>query len=122
MRTLPLIKEYWLTGCGLDNFYDALPQTGNVYFDKAHNVYLQMAVTNGIFPTIVYMFICLVIFLKGFKLKRTENYALFMAFVSYCILAFANISVIDVAPYFFVIVGILISDTRNVKISKKIKL
>ena len=121
-RTLPLVKQYWLTGCGLDNFYNALPQTGSVSYDKAHNIYLQMAVTNGIFPTLVYMFICLVVFLKGFKLKRVESCALFMAFVSYCILSFANISVIDVAPYFFIVLGILISDTSKIKISNKINL
>lgn len=121
-RTLPLVKEYWLTGCGLDNFYYALPQTGKTSFDKAHNVYLQMAVTNGIFPTLVYMFICLIVFLKGFKLKKTYSFGLFMAFVSYCILAFANISVIDVAPYFYIIWGILISETERIKISRKINL
>ena len=99
-----------------------MPQTGKTSFDKAHNVYLQMAVTNGIFPTLVYMFICLLVFLKGFKLKKTYSFGLFMAFVSYCILAFANISVIDVAPYFYIFWGILISETERIKISKKIKL
>lgn len=121
-RSIPLIGEYWLTGCGLDNFYNALPQTGRIAYDKAHNVYIQMAVTNGIFPTLVYMFVCLIVFLKGFKLKKVESLALFMAFVSYCILAFANISVIDVAPYFYIILGILISDTERIKISRKFNL
>ncbi len=121
-RSLPLIGEYWLTGCGLDNFYNALPQTGRIAFDKAHNIYIQMAITNGLIPTLVYMFICLIVFLKGFKLKRVESIALFMAFVSYCILAFANISVIDVAPYFYIILGFLISDTERIKILKKFNL
>ena len=30
---------------------------GAILYDKAHNVYLQMAVTNGVIPTLVYMFI-----------------------------------------------------------------
>ena len=79
-----------------------------------------MAITNGLIPTLVYMFICLIIFLKGFKLKKDESCAIFMAFVSYCILAFANISVIDVAPYFFIIIGLLISYSNDIKIFKKL--
>ena len=118
-KSLPLIKEYWLTGSGLDTFGHVYPQSGNVYFDKAHNVYIQMGVTNGILPLIVYMFICLIVFIKGFKLKNTYSSAVFMAFVSYCILAFANISVIDVSPYFYIILGLLISDTNKVIFSLK---
>lgn len=121
-RSLPLVKKYWLTGCGLDNFKNALPRDGtNEVFDKAHNVYLQMLITNGLFPTLVYMFICLIVFLKGFKLKKEYACALFMAFVSYCILVFANISVIDVAPYFYIILGLLISETENIKLFYKNK-
>lgn len=118
-KCIPLMKEYWLTGAGLDNFGEVYPQSGNRYFDKAHNGYIQIAVTNGIFPLIVYMFICLVVFLKGFKLKKTYSNSLFMAFVSYCILIFANISAIDVAPYFFIILGLLLSDVNDLKIFNK---
>ena len=117
-NSLPLIGEYWLTGCGLDNFGEAYPQTGKVYFDKAHNGYIQIGVTNGIIPLIVYMFVCLIVFLKGFKLKENYSCSLFMAFVSYCILIFANISAIDVAPYFFIILGLLLSDEKSIKIFK----
>lgn len=118
-RSLPLMKEYWLTGCGLDNFGDVYPQSGSVYFDKAHNGYIQIGVTNGVFPLIVYMFICLVVFLKGFKLKDNYSNSLFMAFVSYCIVIFANISAIDVAPYFFIILGLLLSDEKNINFFNK---
>lgn len=118
-RSLPLMKEYWFTGCGLDNFGDVYPQSGNVHFDKAHNGYIQIGVTNGLFPLLVYMFICLIVFLKGFKLKENYSNSLFMAFVSYCILIFANISAIDVAPYFFIILGLLLSDEKNIKLFNK---
>lgn len=118
-NSLPLIGEYWLTGCGLDNFGEAYPQTGKVYFDKAHNGYIQIGVTNGLFPLLIYMFVCLIIFLKGFKLKDNYSNSLFMAFVSYCILIFANISAIDVAPYFFIILGLLLSEEKNIQIFNK---
>ena len=56
---------------------------------------------------------------KGFKLKKTYSLSVFMCFVSYCILAFANISAIDVAPYFFIILGILLSEVNHIKILNK---
>ena len=119
INSLPLLKEYWLTGCGLDNFGDVYPQSGNVYYDKAHNVYLQMGITNGIIPLILYMFICLIAFLKGFKLKKTYAISVFMCFTTYCILAFANISTIDVAPYFYIMFGLLLSEIKEIKILRK---
>lgn len=118
-KSLPLIKEYWLTGSGLDNFGEVYPQEGSIYFDKAHNGYIQIGVTNGLFPLIVYMFICLIVFLKGFKLKELYSNSLFMAFVTYCILIFANISAIDVAPYFFIILGLLLSDENSINFFNK---
>ena len=98
---------------------EAYPQTGKVYFDKAHNGYIQIGVTNGLFPLLIYMFVCLIIFLKGFKLKDNYSNSLFMGFVSYCILIFANISAIDVAPYFFIILGLLLSEEKNIQIFRK---
>jgi hypothetical protein len=65
------------------------------------------------------MFICLTAFIKGFKLKKTYSLSVFMCFVSYCILAFANISAIDVAPYFFIMLGILLSEVNHIKILNK---
>lgn len=115
---MPLIKKYWLTGAGIDNFKDAYPQTGRIQFDKAHNVYLQMAITNGIFALLAYCFLCLIIFLKGIKFNKTFYIALYMAFVTYCIQAFANISVLDVAPYFYLIMGLLCSKIKTIKIKK----
>ena len=106
-NTIPAVKKYFLLGCGIDNFALVYPQPDNLIFDKAHNIYLQMLVTNGIYALIAYCAICLNIFLIGFKLKRPIAIALFIAFVGYSIQAFANISVIDVAPIFYIILGLL---------------
>lgn len=118
-NSIPLMKKYWLYGSGLDTFGRVYPQNGQVYYDKAHNVYIQMGVTNGIFALTGYMLLCLIVFLKGFKLEKNYSVALFMAFISYCIAAFANISVTDVAPYFFIILGLLISDIKGKSLLKK---
>jgi len=106
-NTIPAVKEHFWIGCGIDNFALVYPQSDYLIFDKAHNIYLQMLVTNGVFALITYCAICLNIFLYGFKFKKPIVIALFIAFVGYSIQAFANISVIDVAPIFYIILGIL---------------
>lgn len=109
LNSLPLVKKYWITGCGLDNFKNVYSQSNGLVFDKAHNVYLQMLITNGVFALLLYLVLCLIIFIKGLKLKNELYIALFIAFIGYSVQAFANISVIDVAPTFFTIMGIIVS-------------
>ena len=107
LNTIPVAKKYFWIGCGIDNFANVYPQSNYLIYDKAHNVYLQMLVTNGIFALSAYCAVCLIIFLKGFRFKKPFQIALYIAFVGYSIQAFANISVIDVAPIFFIILGLL---------------
>lgn len=106
-NSIPLVKEYWLLGAGLDNFGEVYPVMGHVRFDKAHNVYLQVAITNGCIVLVTYLLIYLFVFIKGIKIKEELYIAIYMAFIGYCIQAFANISVIDIAPCFYIILGLL---------------
>lgn len=112
-NSLPLINKYWLTGAGLDNFGKIYGVRNGLYFDKAHNVYLQMIITNGLFALILYLVLCLICCLKNLKLKDELYISLFIAFVGYSIQAFANISVIDVAPTFFTIFGLLMAKLKQ---------
>lgn len=109
-NSLPLVKQYWLTGCGLDNFKDAYPYHGKVTFDKAHNVYLQISITNGLPALIAFLTLLFVAFIKGIKLKNSFLTPIYMAFIGYSIQAFFNISVIDVAPYYYIILGLIFSE------------
>lgn len=113
---IPIAKKYYLFGCGLDNLRVVYPQDKGLIYDKAHNVYYQMLITNGIFALITYCLLCLIIFIKGFKFKDSFYIALFISFIGYCIQAFGNISVIDVAPYFFIILGLLYSKDNEIVI------
>jgi len=106
IRSLSIVKDYFWIGSGLDTFKLVYPQEGMSLFDKAHNVYLQMLITNGIFSLIAYCSLCLNIFIKGLKFKNQYAIAILTAFIGYSIQAFANISVIDVAPIFFIILGL----------------
>lgn len=112
-NSLPLVKKYWLVGCGLDNFKDVYPNSGTMAFDKAHNVYLQMAITNGIPALITFLILLFIAFIKGIRFKNNFFTPIYMAFIGYSIQAFFNISVIDVAPYYYIILGLIFSKYTN---------
>lgn len=113
---LPIAKKYYLFGAGLDNLRVVYPKNNGLIYDKAHNIYYQMLITNGIFALFGYCLLCLIIFIKGFKFKDNFYIALYIAFIGYSIQAFGNISVIDVAPYFFIILGLLYSKDNEIVI------
>ena len=106
---LPEALKYSLYGAGIDNVKVIYPKNLGLVFDKAHNVYLQIWITNGIFALIFYCLLQLIIFIRGLKIKDNFYISLFISFIGYAISAFANISVIEVAPYFFIILGLLVS-------------
>ena len=112
-NSIPLVKKYWLIGCGLDNFKNAYPNYTGVKIDKAHNVYLQISVTNGIPALILFLLLLLFSFIRGIKYKNNILFPLCMAFIGYSIQAFFNISVIDVAPYYFIIIGLILSENNK---------
>ena len=127
-NSIPLVKKYWLIGCGLDNFKNAYPNWGSVKVDKAHNVYLQIAITNGVPALILFLWVLFIVFLRGLKYKNSFLTPLYMAFIGYSVQAFFNISVIDVAPYYFIIIGLILSECKQhtnneikVKLFKNIK-
>ena len=116
-NSIPLVKKYWLIGCGLDNFKKAYPNWGSVKFDKAHNVYLQISITNGIPALILFLTLLFIVFLKGIKSKSGFLIPIYMAFIGYSIQAFLNISVIDVAPYYFIVIGLILSEKQDKEIN-----
>ena len=121
-NSIPLVKKYWLIGCGLDNFKNAYPNLGNYKVDKAHNVYLQISITNGIPALILFLTLLYTAFLKGIKYKNNFLIPIYMAFIGYSIQAFFNISVVDVAPYYFIIIGLILSEyKKNGNIKNEVK-
>lgn len=108
-KSLPLVKKYWLFGCGLDNFKNAYPNYGGFAYDKAHNVYLQISITNGLIALVIFLVLLFIVFFKGIKIKNSILTPIYMAFIGYSIQAFFNISVIDVAPYYYIMIGLILS-------------
>lgn len=126
-ETLKILPNNLITGVGIDNFYFAFGENklidmkSGLVVDKAHNEYLQKLVTEGILSFITYLVLLGTIFIKScikiFKENISINYiflGLFMSFVSYSIQAFFNISVISVAPIYYIVMGILVSELKEV--------
>lgn len=119
-NVLQIVPENLWNGVGIENLYYAFGEKklkdinsgGSV--DKAHNEYLHKLITEGIFSLITYLFLLGIIAFKSVKklLKDREKNgclycSLLICFIAYCIQAFFNISVISVAPMFYIVMGLL---------------
>jgi len=118
-RVILLIRDRPLTGYGVENLRVPFAERFNeevmavfgriLYFDKAHNEYLHIAVTTGIPSLIVYLSLVTKVLRVGFtRLRENDTYCPFVASVlGYLVQAFFNISVVSVAYMFWVFLGIL---------------
>lgn len=123
-EALKYFPDYVYTGIGIDNFayighrdgtyiYDSVEKNNIIY--KAHNEYLQILVTEGIFMFVVYLIFLGSVFVVGIKVinnSKNKNlivYSLFLMFFGYCIQAFFNISMTLIAPIFYMTSGMLVS-------------
>ncbi len=115
-ETLKLIPENWAFGCGLDKLVIdcGTPDAPYLYSD-AHNEYLQMWAEQGFFVVACYLVFLFSLFIPGLlQFIKKEEYdsdivskATMFAFFGYIAQAFANIRVIQVAPYFWLCCGLL---------------
>ena len=113
---LKMLPDYLWFGVGIDGletpYYEAYGLFNGAFLDKAHNELLQILITMGIFAFICYivLYILIAIDLKN-RIKTTNNkavdMALLFAFIGYMCQAMFNISVVDVAPYFWILMGLM---------------
>lgn len=109
-KTLKIVPQELLNGVGIDNFsyaFDGKPLKHRVratLYDKAHNEYLQILVTEGLFALVSYLVFYYLIIRNGIKRK---NIYMLLPIIGYLIQAFFNISVIEVAPLFYISCGLL---------------
>lgn len=137
-NALKLLPDYWLYGSGVDTFGIAYTQVfgygpNKQFFDKAHNEYLQIAITMGIPALCMYLTLYGNVIIDSIKrlgdILTTEGreneegmyVGIGLAIIGYLAQAFFNISVIDVAPYFWILLG-LAADNSNIKVKTKRKL
>lgn len=128
-NSLKIVKDNFIIGVGYDNFQLAYYEGVNLsevgfytaedgqikaylkhpeIADNAHNVYLHTLVSSGMLGLIPYLILCLLVFIKGLKAKDNLMMILLGGFVAYSIQAFANISVIHVAPIYYIIMGLML--------------
>ncbi len=110
---LEIVPDNLIHGVGIDNLglaYDGGPLIiGRKLVDKAHNELLQILVTEGIFCLLCYLALYGIILFKGTirTFKKKEIYLL-LPVVGYIVQSMFNISVIEVAPIFYISLGLLI--------------
>lgn len=127
-QTVALIPKYWLFGCGIERLsmhcFEMYKGDVAMYFDKAHNEYLNLWVTEGIFALIFYLVFLFCLFIPGVKRfagKKKQTISecdeiskiVLFAFFGYIAQACFNISVVQVAPYFWLICGLLYNRKRR---------
>ena len=112
-QTIKEVPKYLIHGIGIDNFSLIRVRVGINRYDKAHNEYLQILITQGIFSLISYLLLFSIILIKGIlnSIKENKIY-LVLPVLGYLIQAFFNISVIEVAPIFYILLGLLIDRKR----------
>lgn len=121
-RTVEIIPKHFLHGVGVDSFHKAFngtalirkTSTKTILYDKAHNEYLQILITQGIFALLAYLVVYGYAVYRGIRhsIKYNEIY-LVLPIIGYLIQAFFNISVIEVAPLFWMALGLCCRNDTN---------
>lgn len=117
---LESVPKHWATGIGLDNlrmcFMENPTWEKGMYFqDKAHNEYIHTLATQGVFAFINYLallIISAVIAIKriihtGNDKERIITWVFLTMFTGYMAQAMFNSSIINVAMYFWIVIGLL---------------
>ena len=126
------IPKHWVTGIGLDNYAQAFRELpdwhkGDFIQDKGHNEYLHTLVTQGVFALINYLAVLIYAAVNAVKriiketddVKRCLHWIFLVIFAAYACQAILNSSVLNVAPYFWIIIGLLTPRTKPISFKKR---
>lgn len=108
-KTLEIVPKYLLHGAGIDNFYYAFGDMPLSYpsarksYDKAHNEYLQILITDGVFTLLLYLIMYFKALRNGIK---NNDIVVLLPVIGYLVQAFFNISIISVTPIFYITLGL----------------
>ena len=118
---LKAFAKHWAFGIGLDNYRDAFLKDPD-YHDawtqgKGHNEYIHYLVTQGIFQLITYLTLLVYAAKTAVRnvIKNDDNEERFInwiflgMFFGYTAQAFFNSSIVNVAPYFWITIGMLLT-------------
>jgi O-antigen ligase len=103
-----LFLLYWPFGIGPDHLiYARLITPAHEIADKAHDIYLEMGLTMGVFTLLSYLAF-LGITLR--KWKTEIGFVLFTMIVVYLIQGVANIDIVVIMPLFWIVLGLALSE------------
>ena len=105
-EALRMIPAHWAFGVGPDNL--DIPLSPTLFADKVHNIYIEIAVTMGLFAFISYL-VFLSFFLRPWKNER--GFLFFLMILTYLIQGFFNIDVVAVMPLFWITLGLSLADS-----------
>ena len=125
-RSIPMIKNNLILGGGPDTFAFRFPQndliakyyaydTPNMIVDKPHDLYLQIALNDGLIALLAFlavMVIYIVDSIKLYALKKDYNKpqilgsATCLGVIGYLFAGIFNDSVVSVAPVFWIVLGV----------------
>ena len=114
-NTWKTIKKSPIIGYGPDNLglvYEKSPGEKKVA-DKAHNIYLHIFASSGIFALIGYLGFVITNIIVSLKCKNNLIIVLSFAIIAYSIQGIFNINVSEVTPYFYILLGFMISLLAN---------
>lgn len=137
-RSIPLLKHSIILGYGPDTFAAKFPQddyvgklvaydTVSMLVDKAHNLYLGIALNIGLLALIAFLSMIIIYFISCAKLYFKNDFndfysiaglSIFTAVCGYLGAGFFNDSVVSVAPVFWILFGIGISVNYKLKNDK----
>ena len=136
---LPILPKYLFVGSGANTFMFAYPQNDYIYreynsmqnsFDvKAHSLYLQQWVENGLIGLCAFLVFCLVYLLNCIRIYRKANLhesntwigiGLFAGVTAYLIVGIANDSNVCTAPVFWILLGLGMAVNRIIAEKQKL--
>lgn len=108
-------------GYGPENLRDLYWKVGIIQ-DRPHNLLIQLATTSGIVGLLTYISAIAIIWIRGLKRMRFDNKIYIISFfvvTAYLISAMFGNSMYYTSPYFFIFLGLLMSENfKNLNNSK----
>lgn len=95
----------------------------NTYADKAHNEFIEYMIEGGILTLSTYILFILSILRELWLKRRSDLAKIFMLFIiGYLVQSFFNISVIMVAPIYWIFLGVITKIINEDEDSKKLEI
>lgn len=135
-RMLPILKNKIFKGTGPDTFVFDFPQQDivgkiryfgdpNIIVDKAHNIYLQTALSTSVISLVALLFIFFTYIISTFKIlvgKKIDDkilfglaFAIMISIFGYLVTAMSTDSVVSVAPVFWAMLGLGFATNTQLK-------